>query len=409
MKNKMSKKRKGMFCTTMALTVLSMLLCGCGNTAQEQKTESAVSPVETAATPVNLEEDPVEEKTDEASSWESGKESGGEQAVVFPEHFSDTRGNITFDMDIIVNAGLTDASVVTAKAQMQKVDQGKAFQLFFSDIATYDTYDYEEEDEYGKPAHSLTYVSPEETTLSYGPQSCKLDYMERDLMPYVLNTFVTFEDERYNADLYSTETQLSFMTREDAFATVQKALKTVDINMETDDTGYALDHETMQSQEYYEDMNGNLDKSQYKAQWSEADDCYYFYIDQIYEGLPVYHVYNQTFGDAGDIHAPVQAVVSGEGIEWLSIEKVFAFSDEKGGVSLADMEAVVKTAADKFDQALGDAAYEITRAQLYYYVDLSSGMGIYDVRPAWILSGSEKDGKKMQMIIDAQTAEEILP
>lgn len=388
----------------MAFMVLPMSLYGCrkaeqGSNAelasekQEQITESAISPVEAAGT-----------------NAESDREPEAEQGtIIFPENFSETIGNVTFNMDIIVNSGLTEDSVVTAKAQMQKVSQEKAFELFFSDIATYDTYDYEEEDEYGKMAHSVTYVSPEETTLTFGPVSSKLEYMERDLMPAVRNTFVTFEDNRYNADLYSTEGQLSFMTREEAFATVQKTLQALDINMETDYTGYALDHETMQTQEYYEDMNGNIDKSQYKAQWSGADDCYYFYIDQIYRGLPLYHVYNKVFGDAGEIHAPVQAVVSAEGIAYFEIEKVFAVSEEKGGVTLADMDMVVKTAADKFNQVLGDTAYEITKAQLYYYVDLSSGMGIYDVKPAWILSGSEKGGKKMQMIIDAQTAEEILP
>lgn len=159
---------------------------------------------------------------------------------------------------------------------------------------------------------------------------------------------------------------------------------------------------------YYEDMNGHIDKSQYKPQWSDADDCYYFFINQIYRGLPLYHVYNQVFGDAGDINAPVQAVVSGEGIEWLKIEKVYALSDEQDGVSLADIDAVVKTVADKFNQVLGDTAYEMTKAELYYYVDLSSGMGTYDVKPAWILSGYQKGGKKMQIIIDVQTAEEIL-
>ena len=397
-------KIKKLFSTAMAFMVLPMSLYGCGKAEQEsnaelasvkqgQITESVISPVETAGT-----------------NTESDREPEAEQGtIIFPENFSETIGKVTFNMDIVVNGDLTESSVVTAKAQMQKVNQEKAFELFFSDIATYDTYDYEEEDEYGKMAHSVTYVSPEETTLTFGPVSSKLEYMERDLMPAVRNTFVTFEDNRYNADLYSTEGQLSFMTREEAFATVQKTLQALDINMETDYTGYALDHETMQTQEYYEDMNGNIDKSQYKVQWSGADDCYYFYIDQIYRGLPFYHVYNKVFGDAGEIHAPVQAVVSAEGIEYFEIEKVFAVSEEKGGVSLADMDMVVKTAADKFNQVLGDTAYEITKAQLYYYVDLSSGMGIYDVKPAWILSGSEKGGKKMQMIIDAQTAEEILP
>lgn len=390
-------KIKRLFCTAMAFMVLSMSLCGCGKAEQEQKTESAAGMAEAETQP---------HREPEA---EQSVEAGEGQRITFPENFSETIGNVTFNMDIVIKGELTEDSVVTAKAQMQKVNQEKAFELFFSDIAAYDIYDYKEEDEYGKTAHAVTYVSPEETTLSFGPVSSKLEYMERDLMPAVRNTFVTFEDDRYNADLYSLSDQLSFMTREEAFGTVQKTLQALDINMETDYTGYALDYETMQSQEYYEDMDGNIDKMQYKAQWSGADDCYYFYIDQIYRGLPFYHVYNKVFKDAGEIHAPVQAVVSAEGIEYFEIEKVFAVSEEKGSVSLADMDMVVKTAADKFNQVLGDTAYEITKAQLYYYVDLSSGMGIYDVKPAWILSGSENGGKKIQMIIDAQTAEEILP
>ncbi len=363
-------KMKGLLCTALVFTVLSPSLYGCGKADVETEENNVVT---------------------------------------FPETFSKTIGNVTFNMDIIVNTDLTKSSVVTAKAQMQKVNQKKVFQMFFSDNADYDTYDYEEEDEYGKMAHQLTYVSPEETMFSYGPESSKLEYMKMDLMPAVRNTFVSFEDDRYNADLYSTKAQLSFQTREEAFETVQKTLQAADINMETDYTGYALDYETMQSQEYYEDMDGHIDKSQYKPQWSDADNCYYFYINQIYRGLPLYHVYNKVFGDAGDINAPVQAVVSAEGIEYFEIEKVFTVSEEKEGVSLTDMDSVVKTAEDKFNQVLGDAAYEITKAQLYYYVDLSSGMGVYDVRPAWILSGCQKGGKKMQIIIDAQTAEEILP
>lgn len=387
-------KRNEMIYVILILIVLALFLSGCGKTRQDQKTEPGVSPAEMSKT-----------ESDKKPDTEQG-ENG---VITFPENFSETIGNVTFSMDVIVNADLAEDSVVTAKAQMQKVNQEKAFQLFFGDIAAYDTYDYEEKDEYGKTAHSVTYVGPEETTLSYGPWSSKLEYMERDLMPAVLNAFVPFEDDRYNADLYSRSAQLSFKTREEAFETVQKTLQAVDIDAETDYTGYALDYETMRSQEYYEDMDGHIDKSRYKSQWSDADDCYYFYINQIYRGLPLYHVYNQVFGDAGNINAPIQAVVSGGGIEWLNIEKVFALSAEQGGVLLADMDAVVKTAAEKYNQVLGDTAYEVTKAELYYYVDLSSGKGVYDVRPAWILSGCQKNGKKIQIVIDAQTAEEILP
>lgn len=265
----------------------------------------------------------------------------------FPADFSDTIGNVTFDMDIIVNADLTETSLVTAAARMQKVNQEKAFQLFFSRIEKYDTYDYEEKDEYGKGAHSITYVSPEETTLTYGPRSSKFNYMERDRMPYILTAFVPFQDERYNADLYSTEAQLPFMTREEAFEKIQNALREMDIQIEADYTGYALDHETMESQEHHEDMDGNIDRSQYKAGWSGEDDCYYFCVNQTYQGLPVYSVYNEMLKDATDANAPIQAVVSGDGIEMLEIENAFEFFREKGGVSLAALDAVVNAAADK--------------------------------------------------------------
>lgn len=387
-------KMKGLFCAILILAILPLSLYGCGKTEQGQKTESEVELHETA-------------KTETESDRKPDVEPEESQAIIFPENFSDTIGNVTFNMDIIVNADLTEASIVTAKAQIQKVNRKKAFQLFFGNIDTYDTYDYEEEDEYGKPAQQITYVSPEETTLAYGPESSKFDYMKRALMPYVLNAFVPFQDQRYNADLYSTEVQLTFMTREEAFKTVQNTLQAIDLNLETAYTAYALDHETMQSQEYHEDIDGNMDSSQYKTQWSGTDDCYYFYINQTYKGLPLYYIHNKAFEDAADIDALIQAVVSGEGIEWLNIEKVFEFSEEKGGISLADIDFVVKIVADKYNQIPGDTTYEITKAELHYYIDLSSGMGTYDVKPIWILTGSEKGGKNIQIIIDAQSAEEI--
>ena len=76
------------------------------------------------------------------------------------------------------------------------------------------------------------------------------------------------------------------------------------------------------------------------------------------------------------------------------------------------IDAIVKTAADKYAQLLGSSTYEMTNAELYYYVDLSSGMGIYDVKPVWIIKGIEDSGEKQKMIqvtIDAQTAKEIVP
>ncbi|GFI23864.1 hypothetical protein IMSAGC011_02654 [Lachnospiraceae bacterium] len=333
--------------------------------------------------------------------------------ISFPARYENTIENVKFNMDIIVDADLTEEVPVIAKAQMKKVDAGQAFDLLFGNNDTYETYEYEENDEYGKKVKTGTYVSPEETTLSYGPVSSQMTYMKRMLMPYIRSAFVLDdEDERYNADLYSKEKQLTFMDREEAFRTVSDVLTKINTKFEYDYTGYALDYATMQSQEYHEDIDGNIDNAQYKEKWSVSDEGYYFCINEIYRGLPLYHVYCEIFSDIKDANAPVQAFVSQNGIEYLDIEKVFDISEEKIGVQLLPIDAIVETAANKYTQILGSSTYEMTNAELYYYVDLSSGMGVYDVKPVWIMKGIEESGEKqqaIQVIIDAQTAKEIIP
>ncbi len=333
--------------------------------------------------------------------------------ITFPAHYENTIGNVKFRMDIIVDTDLTEEAPVTAKAQMKTVDAGRAFDLLFSNHTTYETYEYEEKDEYGKKVKTGTYVSPEETTLSYGPLSSQMTYMRRTLMPYIRSAFILDdEDARYNADLYSKEKQLSFMDREDALQFVRDTLMKINMEFEFEYTGYALDYANMQLQEYHEDIDGNIDPVRYKENWSVSDEGYYFCINEIYRGLPLYHVYHEIFSDVKDVNAPVQALVSQNGIEYLNIEKVFDISEEKAVIQLLPIDAIAETVANKYTQILGSSIYEMTSAELYYYVDLSSGVGIYDVKPVWIVKGIEESGEKrqaIQVIIDAQTSKEIVP
>ena len=149
--------------------------------------------------------------------------------------------NVSFDMDIVIDADLSEETPVIAKARMKKADAGQAFDLLFSDSDTYDTYEYEEKDEYGNKVKTGTYVSPEETTLSYGPVSSQMTYMRRTSMRYIRSAFVLDEeDERYNADLFSKEGQLSFMDRKDALQIVSDALTKINMQFEYDSAGYAV-------------------------------------------------------------------------------------------------------------------------------------------------------------------------
>ena len=288
----------------------SLSLFGCGNMEQEQAAENK-APDARNETSSEMEETYVENDRSDAE-------------FTFPESYNNAMGNVDFKMAVIVDADLAGEPPITAKARMLKVNEDQAFRSLFSGNDNYEVYSYEEKNEYGEKVNTATYVTPEETTLSYGPLSSQMSYMQRDLMPYIRSSFVLDPaDERYNADLYSIEEQLPFMIREDAFQIIDKTLTEAGIEFKHSYTGYALDYNCMQSQEYHEDMDGNIDQANYKNQWSASDEGYYFCINQIYRGLPLYHVYCEIFTDMADANAPIQAFISKDGIEYLDIEKIF--------------------------------------------------------------------------------------
>lgn len=335
------------------------------------------------------------------------------ETVVFTDEYRDNVEKVNFDMKIVIDTDIQKNLPVTAKAHLQKVNKEKAFDLLYRNVEEYDVYEYDEKDEYKNIVKMGTYVSPEGLSLTYGSYSSHISYVNPEITPYIYAAFVLDEtDSAYNADLYSCETQLPFGSREDAFALVEQTLNEIGIHMDNEYQGYALDYQTMKEQEWHMDIDGNRDSTSYKENWSEEDDCYYFAIHQMYKGLPLYHPYSGAFINASPANAPVIALVSDKGIQQIDVEMVFDMTEENEKIQLQPIENVVAVIAEKYNQILGDSQYEMQTARLYYYVDLNSGVGTYDVKPVWIVKGIEKvrgEEKELQIIVDAQTAKEIIP
>lgn len=331
----------------------------------------------------------------------------------FPERYEQEDGNVSFNCTIKISTDLNTKKLYTATANQCELNVTAAFNELYSQIADYETYEYEEKNEYGNTVKTTTYVDKNETSFSYGPMSSKLSFMKMDKMPYILAAFRLDESyDDYNADLYSTESELAFASREETYTDLMTLFQKIDAPTEYAYKAYALDQDTLKSQEKHEDMNGNNDPSSYKTDWSSTDDCYYFVMRQCFEEIPVYHVYADIFSMESDMNTPVQAVISSEGIESLDIEKIFSFSNKKTVTNLMPFDKVAASVSYKYNQLSEVGTYEITSAELYYYVDLSSGTGTYDVYPCWILKGTElqnSDSNNIQIIINAQTGEEIIP
>lgn len=362
-----------------------ILLAGCGETEQVGDTQT--------------------------EGTEQIKENDNETAMTFPKQYKDEIEKVAFDMEIIIDTDIQENALVTAKANLQKADWQKAFDFLYGDVKDYETYEYVEKNEYGEETKMGIYMNPDGLNFSYGSYSSHISYTNAEITPYIYASFVLDKtDSAYNADLYSCETQLSFKSREDAFALVEQALTEMGIQMDMEYHGYALDYQTMQEQEWHMGMDGEQDDESYKPDWSEADDCYYFAINQMYRGLPMYHPFSGVFTKADDSTAPVMALVSNDGIQHMDVERVFEMTEEQEGVQLCSIENIAAVIANKYNQILGDSQYEILKARLYYYVDINSGLGTYDVKPVWIITGLEKaqeTEQAIQIIIDAQTAEEI--
>lgn len=331
----------------------------------------------------------------------------------FPENYEYKDENVKFDCNIEISTDLKTKKIYTATANQCEINVDNAFNELYSQIVDYETYEYEEKNEYGNTVKTATYVDRNETSFSFGPMSSKLSFMKMDKIPYILGAFRLDESyDDYNANLYSTESQLSFATREETYSNLMTLFQKIGAPTEYKYKAYALDHNTLKSEEKHEDMDGNIDNSSYKTEWSSVDDSYYFVMRQYFEEIPVYHVYADIFSTESDMNTPVQAVISSEGIESLDFEKVFCFSDKKAVTNMVPFDKVTTAVANKYNQILGTETYEITSAELYYYVDLSSGTGTYDVYPCWILKGNElqnDDKSNIQIIINAQTGEEIIP
>lgn len=335
------------------------------------------------------------------------------KSVSFPETYEKEFDNITFHTDLVIKNKDKINDFVKTSATLQVVDQDKAFEEFFSNLGSYDTEEIEAENEKGEKVKAVCYRTQDGTALYSGPGLSQLTYINSRLTPYVYSALrLTKGDETYNADKYSLESELPFATRAVAFADVKDKLSNIGIEIGNSYKAYSLDYKTMQQEEYSMGTDGEEDTSNYKESWSADDECYYFIINQEYNSLPVYSVFAEYFKEVSDENTPIQIIYSKNGIESISTDKMFSFSEESEKVSLAEFDKIAQTVVDKYSMILGDSSYNVKSAVLYYMVDTSVGKGTYKVNPVWILDIEEctpKDGVigNIQMVINAVTAEEI--
>ena len=356
------------------IPMLMLTMTACASTSDSKETLTASSAI-------------TNESTDSSSTTQvSGN---------FPEKLNMEIERVSFDAEVIAHSSANKKSK-SYEVTVRKFDKEKVKEKLLSNIEVAETINYGDEDSYQGTKEEYLSVSPTRI------------YFYKNLYLYVNNAFSLFEDDR-NAESYK-DTDFDFASRDAAKESILKELDSLGAGLGSDYfiNMYSLDYETMKENEKVLDIDGEPDKSAYKPEWSSKDNCYYLCIRQSVNGIPVGYKYADADEKINEYNAPIQLLYSSSGIEFLSIDRMFDFSDKNEEVVLADMDKVSACIAKKYNDILNESKYSVSKLELHY-ICVKESETKYTVRPAWVVTMSEiGDDTPFQMIIDAQTAEEIV-
>lgn len=303
----------------------------------------------------------------------------------FPENYIKQIENVSFNTTLVVPDLSEMQTIGINKGNFQSVDENLSFEMLFKNIEIIQSYkDSPENTEAG----SYWYAGMDDAYLSAG--GGHFSYSSGSYIQHVRQAFRMFEGyDDYNAHLYSTSNALNFSTPEAALDKADSLLTSLGIDLlNYSYTYYALDHATMQNEEYAMDMNGNEDFSAKKEVWLPEDDCYYFFIRQKVNDLQVYNPLAEIFYSPTDENAPIQMIVSSRGVELIQIDKVYEFSLEQEKCDLLPFEDISMKVYEKYGSILTSSEYEITKAELFMFA-LANSDESYRFEPGWILNVNE--------------------
>lgn len=371
-----NKKIKMMFTAIMA-TALCISLAGCSDDTKTSQTNTS-----------------SKAETSESVSEESAP---SEIGIEIPERYDKEAENVSFKTDINVSENVRENGLRKLSATVQKPDPAKVFDCLMGDTEI--RAKNEEDNNYWYEGVNNEILTINNTSIGFST----------NFYVYVSNAFRLQQGySDYNADKYELDKDLEFASRQEAFENIRQALETMGIDIEEQYKCYVLEHSILQSEEYAMDINGNIDQTGYKDSWTQDDDSYYFVINQKYDDTPAYHVFYDNFPLAADENAPIQVLYNKNGIQFLQLEKVFAFTEQESNYDLKPFEEIAEVIETKYGMLLDGSTYSVNQATLYYMENKMNDEQ-YEVIPVWIFNTEDNEtGKTLQDIVNAETGKEIV-
>ena len=315
----------------------------------------------------------------------------------FPASYSYSSKKVFFNMDIKKPSNLTSQSLKKCTINIQKYNTGDAYKNLFFGKKIVDKDLDSKDKQYG------WYKSKTGETLEVTETSIMFS------TPFYSNILQCF-DSKADQDKFETNKSLEGLSVTKAFNRIYNLLNTIgiDIGKDCDYKWYCLPHNKLEKNEYAIDKNGTLDSEAYKTEWTKNDDSYYFIIYQSCQGLKIHTFYGHGIMLMDDDTAPLQAIYSRKGIQFIDFTRAFTMKQEKEKYILKSWSEIAKILIKRYEQILDENIYFFDNAEIVFLVKEKADN--YELRPAWIINGRQQEKKSQestnfQTAIDAETGE----
>ena len=297
--------------------------------------------------------------------------------------FTRKEENISIDADVVIPDTVKEKPVYCASGEplpLSEMSEEMKNDLLPPDISL--KFDHDE----NSPFFSLENLEDIDHAfvLAYN-NSCEF-IINSGLYQHYTNCIVTetFAEE-YNADLYQKKENLDFMSQADAADTVRRLFKKYGINII--------------------DISGEADPSLKKESWSSADDTYYFYFRQEYNGIPL--IYNLYAGQGFEDGEEATVMLNQSGIVGAGIQGCYAWT-QTDVVDLISLDKAADTFFQNYKSLVG-TSYEVKR--ISFMMDIIPGKdNTAELRPVWVFDttvSGEDYSFESKMVIDAVNGQEL--
>lgn len=236
-------------------------------------------------------------------------------------------------------------------------------------------------------------------------------------MVYVYNVYdINTYSPGYNMDLFSMDADLGFQSREENKAKVWEELELLGINMQGAEitSEYSLDFVTLKEQEEQKTELGDIEQEERKDLWSEADEGYYYYVEQKYQGLSVYKDAIIEDYQVQEERVPLNIYSTASGINYISIKYWFDFEQSEEKMSFVSFDRIKDVIRKKYEKTDLAEPLIVRNCELVAY-PLEIEENTYSIIPVWIctiaMQCTDSDGEGFEqniyVPINAVTGEEM--